>query len=238
MELNVWCTTDKGLKRETNQDSYLIDEQLGLFVVADGMGGHLGGEVASSLAVETAQDVVQKNPGVHPQELLKMAYRESSHRIFDKALENAPHLTGMGTTMVLAYLRGKTLYIGNVGDSRSYMFRDEMLWQLTEDHSLINEQIRAGLLNDEQARTFANKNVITRSVGYERDVDCDVIEREVQKGEIYLLCSDGLSGLVPFEDMLKIIQNVPTDKLVAKLIDQAKANGGDDNVTVMILEFK
>lgn len=238
MELNVWCTTDKGLKRENNQDSYLIDEKLGLFVVADGMGGHLGGEVASSLAVETAQIVVSENRDTHPQELLKKTYREASHRIFDKAAENAPHLTGMGTTMVLAYLRGRTLYIGNVGDSRSYLYRDDMLWQLTEDHSLINEQIRAGLISEDQARSFANKNVITRSVGYERDVECDVVERDVQKGEMYLICSDGLSSLVPFEDILKIIQNVPTDQLVAKLIDQAKANGGDDNITVMVLEFR
>ncbi|MGE0631564.1 MAG: Stp1/IreP family PP2C-type Ser/Thr phosphatase [Pseudobdellovibrionaceae bacterium] len=237
MELNVWCTTDKGLKRETNQDSYLIDEDLGLFIVADGMGGHLGGEVASSMAVETVQIIVRENRDIHPQELLKMAYREASQRIFDKATENAPHLTGMGTTMVLSYLRGKTLFIGNVGDSRSYFYKNEMLWLLTEDHSLINEQIRAGLITEEQARSYANKNIITRSVGYERDVDCDVIEREVQKGEIYIFCSDGLSGLVPFDDILKIIQNVPTERLVGKLIDQAKANGGDDNVTVMVLEF-
>ncbi len=238
MEIGIWCQTDRGLKRESNQDSYLVDKGLGLFIVADGMGGHSGGEVASSIAVETMQEVVAKSTdGESPRDLLKRAYAEASHRIYDRSLREAEKLSGMGTTMVTAYFKSPLLYLANVGDSRAYMFKLPNYWQLTEDHSLINEQIRAGLLTVDQARNFVGKNVITRSVGYERDIECDIIEREVHPGECFLLCSDGLSGLVTDDKISEIIAKNPPKDVVKKCIDEAKKNGGDDNVTVLFIQF-
>ncbi|HWU43289.1 MAG TPA: Stp1/IreP family PP2C-type Ser/Thr phosphatase [Bdellovibrio sp.] len=238
MKFESWYLTDKGRRRESNQDSCLINRELRLFVVADGMGGHSGGEVASSMAVETVEEMMLQ-PGAmkkSPRELVQECYEEASRRIFDKAATERPELIGMGTTMVMAHLRGKHLYVGNVGDSRCYLFKKPNLWQITEDHSLINEQMRAGL-SEEQVLQFVGRNVITRSVGYERDVYPDIIEREVSPGEIFLLCSDGLSSLVPDQRISEILNQNPPDKAVKACVEQALANGGDDNVTVMLLHF-
>src|SRR4051812_28704448 len=189
MQIEAHCMTDVGLRRENNQDSFLIDESLGLFLVADGMGGHSGGEVASALAVQTIRDVVLKsakdNRRILPRQLLSDAYREASHRIYDHArTEGNKKLQGMGTTLVCAYFNRGTLYLGNVGDSRAYLFKKPNLWQVTEDHSLMNEQLRAGIIGEKDISTFTAKNVITRSVGFERDVSCDIIERAVEPGEV------------------------------------------------------
>ncbi len=239
MKFDAWYLTDKGLRRDSNQDSCLINRDLGLFVVADGMGGHSGGEVASSMAVETVEEVMLQKDALSrsPRELLLQCYEESSQRIFDRAANERPELKGMGTTMVVAYIRGKHLYVGNVGDSRCYLFHRPHFWQITEDHSLMNEQLRAGVMTEQQVMQFVGKNVITRSVGYERDVYADVIEREVQPGEMFLICSDGLSGLVSDQRICEILSQNPPDKAVRACVDQALANGGDDNVTVMLVHF-
>ncbi|MNJ93297.1 Serine/threonine phosphatase stp [compost metagenome] len=239
MKFDSWYLTDKGLRRDSNQDSCLINRELGLFIVADGMGGHSGGEVASSMAVETVEEVMLQPEALKksPRELLLQCYEEASRRIFDKAANERPELAGMGTTMVVAYLRGKHLYVGNVGDSRCYLFKKPYIWQITEDHSLINEQLRAGVMTEEQVMQFVGRNVITRSVGYEREVYPDVVEREVQAGEIFLICSDGLSGLVPDQRISEILSQNPPDKAVKACVEQALANGGDDNVTVMLIHF-
>ena len=210
MKLNVWCHTDRGLRRESNQDSFLVNEKLGLFIVADGMGGHSGGEVASALAVQSAEKFVADNHDKiqNSRELLARAYVESSLKIYDKAAQDSPELAGMGTTMVLLYAAGDSIYIANVGDSRAYLYRRPHLWQITEDHSLVYEQLRAGMINEDQVKSFVGKNVITRSVGYERNVDVDVYERPVQNGDCFLLCSDGLSGLVDDH----IIEEILTEK--------------------------
>lgn len=239
MKFNSWYLTDKGLRRESNQDSCLVNEKIGLFVVADGMGGHSGGEVASSMAVSVSEEVflVEKALERSPRELILDAYESSSSRIFDKAATERPELSGMGTTMVMAYLRGHHLYIGNVGDSRCYMYKKPYLWQLTEDHSLINEQIRSGVMTESQAKQMVGRNVITRSVGYERDVVPDILERVVEPGEMFLMCSDGLSGLVDDENICKILKENPPEKVVEACVKEALANGGDDNVTVMLIHF-
>lgn len=239
MKFDSWYLTDKGLRRESNQDSCLINRELGLFIVADGMGGHSGGEVASSMAVETVEEIMLQPDAMRksPRELLQLSYEEASKRIFDKAANERPELAGMGTTMVMAHIRGRHLYIGNVGDSRCYLFKKPYLWQVTEDHSLINEQLRAGVMSEEQVMQFVGRNVITRSVGYERDVYPDIIEREVSPGEIFLMCSDGLSGLVPDQRISEILNQNTPDKAVKACVEQALANGGDDNVTVMLLHF-
>ncbi len=239
MKYEVWCKTDRGLRRESNQDSYLINRDLGVFIVADGMGGHSGGEVASSMAVTAVEEVmfnaIRENQ--NPRDAIMNAYSQASHRIFDKANNEAPELTGMGTTMVMAHIHNNSIYIGNVGDSRCYLHKRPELWQITEDHSLINEQIRAGLLIEGQAHLFVGRNVITRSVGYERDVYADVIERELVPGESYLLCSDGLTGMVTDQKIADILNSYPPEKTAKLCLDQALANGGDDNITVMIVHI-
>lgn len=239
MRFQSWCLTDKGKKREGNQDSFLIDDRLGVFIVADGVGGHTGGEVASALAVETVREVIAhpKAGQFKPKEVVYQAYEEASHRIFDRAAHEI-RLNGMGTTMVMGYYRDTKLYIANVGDSRCYLFRKPYLWQMTEDHSLINEQIRLGMMSEEQARKQLGKNVITRSVGFERDVFPDILEREVSAGDTFLFCSDGLSGMVTDSDMTTILNSTSPEKLTQALVEKALDHGGDDNVTVLIVQFQ
>lgn len=238
MKFQSWCITDKGLKRQANQDSFLIDERLGVFMVADGVGGHMGGEVASALAVETVREVAghPKAKNFQPKQVLMQALQEASHRIYDRATQEVK-LNGMGTTIVMGYVRDAKMYIANVGDSRCYLYRKPYVWQLTEDHSLINEQVRLGLLDEEQARKVIGKNIITRSVGFERDVFPDLLEREISTGDTYIFCSDGLSGMVSDQKILQTMTDVPMEKTAEVLIQQALAAGGDDNVTVLVLHF-
>lgn len=239
MRIQHWAVSDKGNKRESNQDSYLVNESLGLFVVADGMGGHSGGEVASSLAVQTVEQEIKmvKSAPLPCREKLYKAYEQASVRIFDKAATESPELLGMGTTMVSCYLENKRIYISNVGDSRCYLYSDQYLWQVTEDHSLMNEQIRNGLLRPDQVANFTGKNVITRSVGYERLVHPDIVDREVSVGETYLLCSDGLTGMVTDQKIAEIFNSKPLQEVALALIQAALANGGDDNVTVLLIHI-
>lgn len=238
MKFNAWYLTDKGLKRDSNQDNFLINQDLGIFIVADGMGGHFGGEVASALAVATVEEVFKdpRTQSMSARELLAHAFAEASHRIFDKAIEE-PKLNGMGTTMVMGYLKNNTFYVANVGDSRCYLYKKPHMWQLTEDHSLLNEQIRSGIMTEEQAKAVVGRNVITRSVGFERDVAPDIIEKEITSGEIFLLCSDGLSSLVADEKINEIMNSGFASQIVERCVEQALNNGGDDNVTVLAIQF-
>ena len=239
MRFQSWCLTDKGKKRESNQDSFLIDDRLGLFIVADGVGGHTGGEVASALSVETVREVVghPKASQFKPKEVVYQAYEEASHRIFDRATQES-RLNGMGTTMVMGYFRDTKMYVANVGDSRCYLFRKPYLWQLTEDHSLINEQIRLGIMSEEQAKRQLGKNVITRSVGFERDVFPDILEREVSSGDTFIFCSDGLTGMVTDLDLTALLNHTSIEKMTQTMIEKALDHGGDDNVTVLIVQFQ
>lgn len=241
MTLQAWCQTDVGLRRENNQDSFLIDESLGIYLVADGMGGHRGGEVASKIAVETIRDVIAKtvkesaSRKPNPRATLAIAYESASAAIYDRSLENGGELQGMGTTLVSAYYSGDVLYVANVGDSRAYLFSKGHFWQITEDHSLVNEQLRAGMIKESDVEKFAAKNVITRSVGFEREVQCDILERVMQPGDLVLICSDGLSGMVDDEKIAEFCKSLNPQEIVSKCIDEAKANGGEDNVTVLVI---
>lgn len=234
MQIRAWCRTDKGLKRESNQDSFLINEALGLYIVADGMGGHSGGEIASQLAVATVENLLKKrlSETKRPRDLIYQAYLEASRTIYDKTKNESPELEGMGTTMVMALHCKNQIFIGNVGDSRAYLYRPPYLWQVTEDHSLINEQLRAGINLSENP---VGKNVITRSVGFERDVVADILERPLMPGDQFLLCSDGLSGLVSDQRINQILSSTPKEKVVDVLIQEALQAGGHDNVTVLFL---
>lgn len=238
MHIDVWCQTDVGLKRDNNQDTFLLDPDLGLYIVADGMGGHKGGEVASALASQTVKEVIaesfEKESGVDPRELLIRAYKKASLRVYEES-QQRPELRGMGTTMVTALVRDNVLYVANVGDSRAYLSTPVGYWQLTEDHSLVNEQLRAGLLKEDQVKNFFAKNVITRSVGFESDVNPDVVSKKLKPNDRIIICSDGLSGLVSDRKIAEIGQSNAPQDIVPALIGEAKSNGGDDNVTVLLL---
>ncbi len=243
MNLEVWCQTDVGMKRERNEDSFLIDRELGIFIVADGMGGHRGGDLASKMAVQKLRDVVSRHhsdlsEGLRPHDLLRKAYAEASRSIYHKSHIDSPELEGMGTTLVCTFFYDGVFYIGNVGDSRAYLYSSPHLWQITEDHSLMNEQIRLGLLKEENAHNFVAKNVITRSVGFEPDVECDVIERKAQSGDLIIMCSDGLTGHVSDPMLNKMCQDLKPAEIVPNCIEKAKQLGGDDNITVMVLYAK
>jgi serine/threonine protein phosphatase PrpC len=240
MKLNVWGQTDVGLKREINQDTVMVDKDLGLYIVADGMGGHSGGEVASAMAVETVQEIVRDRAKEKPELSLSVlvdAYKEASRRIFYRS-ENEKSLAGMGTTMVGFWHRGKSIYCANVGDSRLYLFRNPHLWQLTEDHSLVHEQVKAGVISEEDAPHVVGRNVITRSIGFEREVAVDTLVREIQPGDIYLLCSDGLSGLVTDQKIAELCKKRMPAEVVTGCISLAKSNGGDDNISVILVQVE
>lgn len=242
MNIAAHGITDVGLKRSKNEDNILVDEGMGLFVVADGMGGHKGGELASRLAVEAIYEVVKNHREEHtflsPRAMLEEGYTEASARIYARSQENNQMYQGMGTTLVTAYIHEDEIFVANVGDSRAYYFNRDYMWQMTEDHSLVNEHIRAGLLRDSEARDFQAKNVITRSVGFEREVRCDIIRKKLQPGDCFLMCSDGLSGLVDDITIHNICRNHSIEKAAFYCIEAAKAAGGDDNISVVIIEVE
>ncbi len=238
MKIRVWGQTDVGLKRANNQDSFLVAPELGLYVVADGMGGHKGGEVASALAVEAVRNVVaeshESEPGANVRDLLSRAYRAASQRIHQVATLK-PDLHGMGTTMVCALFRDGRVHFANVGDSRVYLKSPHGFWQVSEDHSLVYEHLRAGLIREEEVPGFLSKNIITRSVGFESEVVCDIVERRVESGERYVLCSDGLSSLVSDQRIAELLDSTKVEESASALVAEAKLRGGDDNITVVVL---
>lgn len=234
--------TNIGRKRKVNQDSYLMEPGSGLFVVADGMGGHAGGETASKLTVETVVQSVLNDKGsslnMAPNDLLMGAIHRANTAVYSTAEKNKA-LQGMGTTVVSMYFDQGKIFVGHVGDSRVYMARKKQLWQITKDHSLVNEKLKAGIITREQMKKDKSRNVITRSVGFESSVLVDIYQREVSPGELYFACSDGLSGMVSDEELLSTIEQFGWNSddlgpLVNTLIEKANANGGDDNVTVVV----
>ncbi len=241
MKVTAHGVTDVGLKRSKNEDNLLVDVDMGLFIVADGMGGHKGGDLASRLAVEAMAEVVRMHREEHtflsPRAMLEEGYTEASSRIYAESQLNNKMYQGMGTTLVAAYIHENEIFIGNVGDSRAYYYNNQYMWQMTEDHSLVNEHIRAGLLKDSEAKDFQAKNIITRSVGFERDVRCDIIRKPLNVGDHFLLCSDGLCGLVDDEDIHQVCRTHPKDKAVDVCVEKAKEAGGDDNITVIVIDI-
>ena len=238
--------TDVGLKRLDNQDNYLINEELNLFVVADGMGGHAGGEYASAIAVNTVEEIVTSlegdaDKGDDPVEAnrhkISHAIRLSGRRIFEKAKEQ-PEYHGMGTTAVVLMIEEGNAYFAHVGDSRIYMLRDHRIEQVTEDHSLIAEKVRHGLITPEEAKNHRMRNVITRSLGYQEDVEVDLTVRGIQKGDQFLLCSDGLSGHVEDDEMEEHLLNYRPQEASRKLVELACERGGEDNITVIITRIE
>jgi protein phosphatase len=248
MRITSCGMTDVGVKRTNNEDNYLINDELGLFVVCDGMGGHAGGEFASAIAVNTVEEVLtnfefhaedlgtfdpEDGPVEMVREKLRYAVRLAGKRIYEKAQEESEY-RGMGTTCIALLLDGGNAFLGHVGDSRAYVVREGRIEQLTEDHSLVNEKIKAGLLTPEQARGHKLKNIITRSLGYTEDVEIDVQVRAVRRGDHYVMCSDGLSNLLDAGEMGEIVLDCGPQEAARRLIEMACERGGDDNITVVI----
>ncbi len=241
--------TDVGLKRGHNEDNYLINEELNLFVVADGMGGHAGGEYASAIAVNTVEEIVTSmelegveitdvtDPVEITRQKLTHAIRLAGRRIYEKAKEQ-PEYHGMGTTAVVLLVDSGNAYVAHVGDSRLYMLRDGAVEQVTEDHSLIAEKIRHGLITPEEAKNHRMRNVITRSLGYQEDVEVDIQVRAVRRGDQYLLCSDGLSGHVAGEEALEVMQRMSPCDASRHMIRLACDRGGEDNITTVIARIE
>lgn len=236
--------TDVGLKRGHNEDNYLINEELNLFVVADGMGGHAGGEYASAIAVNTVEEIVDSlksepsdteatDPVESMRQRLSHAIRLAGRRIYEKAKEQ-PEYHGMGTTAVVLLVDSSNAYVAHVGDSRLYMMREGKIEQVTEDHSLIAEKIRHGLLTPEEARNHRMRNVITRSLGYQEDVEVDLQVKAVRKGDQFLLCSDGLSSHVAPDELLETLGKHGPQEAARHLISLACERGGEDNITTVI----
>jgi len=245
MRVRGWGLTDVGRKRQHNEDAFLCNDQLALYAVADGMGGHLGGERASRMAVEIVERYVQDvtsrwsaaewekaEPGrVHPAlEVVREAIVEADRSIFDMGMAD-PTVAGMGTTLTVVLIRGERAFIGHVGDSRAYLYRNGKAQQLTEDHSWIQEQVRAGLLSPEEARESRFRNIITRSVGFEPSVEPDLREVRVEPGDCLLICSDGLSNYLSLEDIGQTLTSAFYRHAPQTFIEMANERGGDDNIT-------
>ena len=288
MKLVHWSLSDTGLRRNHNEDSLVAEGELGLFAVADGMGGHRGGAFASRLALDVVRDVVRDagedlggaatklramclrrwfEEGMDPEDfrhteelepvtgevretldlsvsdedlestpaatsVMRLAVRKASAMVFREARRD-PALRGMGTTVTAMLFNGGRMHVVHAGDSRAYLFRDGNLSQLTEDHSWITEQLKIGAITEEEARTSQFRHVITRSIGFEPDVEVDSKGVVVQAGDCYLLCSDGMSNLVENHELQEIMQESYYGRLPQQLVDLANDRGGDDNITVV-----
>lgn len=236
MKLKAYAVTDIGMKRKVNEDAFLKDDEAGLFLVADGMGGHRGGEVASQLAVQIIREFCVKNKTLPVPDRLNEAINSSCEHIHKTAAQNKD-LEGMGTTILALLIENGEACLGQVGDSRGYLMSEGKLWQITEDHSLLNEELRSGRLPPSQKHNYQFKNVITRSVGYERKVAVDVYRRVLRPGDIFLLCTDGLSNHVEPYEMEEQLSKNEIEQGLKNLVKMANDRGGDDNMTLLACQF-
>ena len=226
--------SDTGRRRRRNEDNYVVAPPL--LAVADGMGGAQAGEVASQLAASALEggNADAREGTQRIDELIQ----EANRRIFDRASTD-PAASGMGTTMTVALVDGMTVAIGHVGDSRAYLVRGEQMEQLTEDHSLVNELLKSGKLSEEEAQIHPQRSVITRAVGTDPDVDVDGFTIEAEDGDVFLICSDGLSDMVEDEEIRMTLMTLKTNPTltVQQLVQAANDNGGRDNISAMLIRI-
>jgi protein phosphatase len=252
MKFEAYGKTDVGRVRTNNEDAFLIDEEIKLFVVADGMGGHKAGEVASKMAVETIRDNMRRflltgQKGIvgkidpkfgEKTNQLASGIRLSNQLIYESAKIN-PAQKGMGTTVDCVLLDKSKISIGHIGDSRVYAVRSAKLYQLTQDHSLVEEQVRQGLITHEEADRSSLKNILTRALGVDPSVEVDLIESDVFEGDVLICCTDGLNKVVSDDQILKAVQEMKSPKMIAEhLIDLANVAGGVDNTTVIVIKVE
>ena len=232
--------------RSHNEDSIAADPEIGLSVLSDGMGGYNAGEVASGIAVELIRTEVKKTltgskpealNGQNSAESLIAEHAERANSAIYQAAQSQPQYSGMGTTLVVALWHDNKMSVGHIGDSRLYRLRENTFEQVTRDHSLLQEQIDSGMITKEQARTSQNKNLVTRAVGIDPQVEAEVHTYPVQPGDIYLMCSDGLSDMVNDDDIQLTLSSLQTNLPLAaqQLVQQANDNGGRDNVSVILV---
>ena len=238
--MKSFSITDVGMVRQVNQDYvYTTDNPIGplpnLFVVADGMGGHKAGDYASKYTVEVMKRELAQSEEKDVEKALVSAIEKANREIIKKASEDE-HLKGMGTTVVAATIVEHMMYFANVGDSRLYLI-NQGITQLTKDHSLVEEMVRLGGIKPEEAKHHPDKNIITRAIGAKNNVDVDFYEHRLKRGDIILMCTDGLSNMVEDEELFHIVQG-GRDIVEAgtALVDAAKENGGTDNIGVVLME--
>jgi PPM family protein phosphatase len=250
--LEVVRLTDVGRVREHNEDAVASDETVGLVVLADGMGGYKAGEVASEMAVlsitaELKETISYQRPGKIDAELGKQAEArlildavKSANEVIYSVSQTQSQCAGMGTTLVVGVFTNNKLLVGHIGDSRMYRLRSEVLTQITEDHSLLQEQIKSGLITAEQAKYSANKNLVTRALGIDQEVELELNEFDVEVNDIYLLCSDGLSDLVEDNTMESVLNkfSLDLDHVARTLVQMANDSGGSDNISVILIKVK
>jgi len=253
MKIAYQALTDVGKKRKGNEDSVFVNPEQSLFVVADGMGGHAAGEVASRVAVEAINEFVCLTSGdediTWPFGLdenvsfdgnrLKSAIQYANRKVLEATRERKEYL-GMATTVVAVLVDRDAANLAHVGDSRVYLVRQGALTQLTSDHSWVNEQLESGILSPDQARSHPLRNVVTRALGGKPELSVDLQEHKAQPGDVLLLCSDGLTTMVPDDDILKVVGDASGDIEAAAraLVEEANGRGGEDNITVLLIKFE
>lgn len=250
MKILAHGLSDKGLSRTHNEDSFYADKDLGLFVVADGMGGHAAGDVASRMAVEALSGYIRKSrTGVGPRIGPSDSGRsDASNRLVSgirlanqvvcHAAKTNPSWRGMGTTIVAALVDGSRVSLAHAGDSRAYLVRSGAISQLTDDHSVVAERVRKGLMSKEEAEGSGIRNLVTRALGSDEALEIDVSEIDIMDGDKLLLCSDGLSTMVADDEVLTIItSDHAPESACARLVEVANNNGGSDNITVVAAFF-
>lgn len=240
--------TDIGLVRKVNEDSFMCEKLEGidgsyLYIVADGMGGHNAGEVASSMAVQEVALYLRENIETlklgdkEIQDLIRNAILYANEKIYKTSIIKSNCL-GMGTTLSMALVKDNRIYIGHVGDSRIYLIRNNVILRLTEDHSLVAELIKTGTIKPEEANNHPQKNVITKALGTEYTIEPDVSQRDLQWDDFILICTDGLSNVVCEEDMVYAVQNTSDlSEACELLINKAKESGGFDNITTVVVQM-
>lgn len=243
--MQYWGISDPGSVRSQNQDSYqieVLDKNTLLCVVCDGMGGAKSGNVASSLAADVFTQEIKRmwTPNMDPEkqdQMLRSAVKLANFTVYDQA-NQFEEFDGMGTTLVAVLLQNKSATVVNVGDSRAYVLDDEGIRQVTTDHSLVQMMIRHGELTPEQAKSYPGKNLITRAIGTEAVVECDIFHCRTQKGECFLLCTDGLSNMVDEQEMLfEAVHGVNKESTCQRLLEIAKNRGAPDNVTCILIQI-
>jgi protein phosphatase len=253
MKISYKALTDVGRKRKGNEDNLHVNPEQNLFVIADGMGGHAAGEVASRVAVESINEFICLTSGdeeitwpfgldeniSYDGNRLKTAVRYANRRVLETTREKAEY-EGMATTVAAVLVDDAEAILAHVGDSRIYLYRDGSLSQLTSDHSWINEQIQSGVISAEQARSHPLRNVVTRALGGKPDLQVDVQVQPMQAGDLLLLCSDGLTTMVPDDEIARVFAESGSDVEAAAqgLVQKANAHGGEDNITVLLIQFR
>jgi PPM family protein phosphatase len=229
----VGAVTDPGRTRRHNEDAYVIEPPL--FAIADGMGGAQAGEVASRLATAALKEAGANGGG---ERRIADLIQEANRRVYDRSSSD-PNTSGMGTTITVALVEDDRVSFGHVGDSRAYLIRNARMEQLTEDHSLVNELLKTGKLSREEAETHPQRSVITRALGTDPDVDVDTFSVQAETGDLFLLCSDGLTDMVPEDSILEVVERhrEDIDGALRALVKAANRGGGQDNITVVAFEI-